>query len=373
MASTPARSSSASWPPCRPRAWSGATSTAAPPPDPARTAPHRKEQEHPHVKQPARRPPTANLAPEHALRRLELKVVRRLDGLLRGEHLGLLPGHGSEPAEARVYQPGEDDVRMMDWHVTARTTVPHVRDMIADRELETWALLDLSASMDFGTAHLEKRDLAVSALAAIGFLTARLGDRFGADVLHSGGIRRFRARSGKPALYALLQSVLNAPRTEHGAPDPDPDLAAAMQAMARSRPKRGLRVIVSDFIEPRAAATEERPWERPLRQIAARHQVLAVEILDPRELDLPDVGTVVLTDTETGAEREVHLNADVRRRYLSAARGQRLATQRALRRCGVPHLVLRTDSDWVLDIARFVMEQRRVAHRLLRHTPGRPR
>lgn len=319
----------------------------------------------------ARRPSVARLAPEHALRRLELKVVRRLDGLLRGEHLGLLPGHGSEPAEARVYQPGEDDVRMMDWHVTARTTVPHVRDMIADRELETWALVDLSASMDFGTAQLEKRDLAVSALAAVGFLTARLGDRFGADVLYAGGVRRFRARSGKPALYALLQAVLNAPRAPQGGQNSD--LAEAMQAMARSRPKRGLRVIVSDFLDPRAANTDERTWERPLRQLAARHQVLAVEILDPRELDLPDVGTVVLTDTETGTEREVHLNSDVRRRYLAAAREQRLATQRALRRCGVPHLVLRTDSDWVLDIARFVMEQRRVAHRLLRHTPVRPR
>jgi uncharacterized protein (DUF58 family) len=108
----------------------------------------------------------SQLAPERALRRLELTVVRRLEGMLHGEHLGLLPGPGTELAEAREYQVG-DDVRRMDWAVTARTTVPHVRDLIADRELETWALADLSPSMDFGTAETDKRDLVVSAIGAI--------------------------------------------------------------------------------------------------------------------------------------------------------------------------------------------------------------
>ena len=117
-------------------------------------------------------------------------------GFLHGEHLGLLPGPGTELAEARLYQPGEDDVRRMDWAVTARTTVPHVRDVIADRELETWALVDLSPSMDFGTARLEKRDLAVAAVATIGFLTIRVGDRFGGYVLHDGRMRRWPARVG---------------------------------------------------------------------------------------------------------------------------------------------------------------------------------
>lgn len=317
-------------------------------------------------------PPVSQLAPEHALRRLELKVVRRLDGLLHGEHTGLLPGTGSELAEARLYQPGEDDVRRMDWNVTARTTVPHVRDLIADRELETWALLDLSASMDFGTAALEKRDLAIAALAAVGFLTARLGDRFGAYVLHRGKTRRWPARSGKPALYALLQSISNLPRTPADAPDPV--LADALRGLVRSRPKRGMRVVVSDFLESDSAArtdtAHERAWERPMRQLAARHQVLAVEIVDPREMELPDVGLVTLTDPESGEDREVYLSADVRRRYAELATAQRAATATALRRCGAPHLVLRTDRDWVIDIARFVTEQRRVAHRLVRPSPG---
>src|ERR687888_2344769 len=155
----------------------------------------------------------SRLAPERSLKRLELKVTRRLDGLLHGEHIGLLPGPGTELAEARLYQPGEDDVRHMDWAVTARTTTPHVRDMIADRELEAWALVDLSASMDFGTADLEKRDLAVAALGAVGVLTARLGDRFGAYVMHQGAVRRIPARTGKAAMYAMLQTILNAERT----------------------------------------------------------------------------------------------------------------------------------------------------------------
>src|SRR3954454_3526466 len=125
----------------------------------------------------------SGLAPEHSLKRLELAVTRRLDGLLHGEHLGLLPGPGSDLAEARAYQPGEDDVRHMDWAVTARTTVPHVRDLIADHELETWALVDMSPSMDFGTAKMEKSELVVAALASIGFLTTRLGDRLGAYIV----------------------------------------------------------------------------------------------------------------------------------------------------------------------------------------------
>jgi len=151
------------------------------------------------------------LAPERTLRRLELSVTRRLDGLLNGEHLGLLPGPGTELAEARAYQPGEDDVRHMDWAVTARTTTPHVRDLIADHELQVWALTDLSPSMQFGTATLLKRDLAVAALAAVGFLTVRLGDRIGAYLLGPGGLHRWPARTGKAAMYSLLQAVLDTP------------------------------------------------------------------------------------------------------------------------------------------------------------------
>ncbi|MDL4776941.1 DUF58 domain-containing protein [Actinomadura xylanilytica] len=332
----------------------------------------------------------AELAPERTLRRLELSVTRRLDGLLNGEHLGLLPGPGTETAEARLYQPGEDDVRHMDWAVTARTTTPHVRDLIADHELEAWALVDLTPSMNFGTTTLVKRDLAVAALAAVGFLTVRLGDRVGAYLLHHDQTRRWPARTGKAALYALLQAVLDAhtdaedrpPRgTERGpaphtAPGTPPDattgLAAGITALDRGQTRRGLRVVISDFLDPTPATPgTPPPWERPLRRLSTRHQVLAVEIIDPRELDLPDIGLVEMTDPETGAVHEIVLNRRVREQYARAAAEQRDRTRAALRRCGTHHLVLRTDRDWIADVARFALRQRRAAGRPFSTAGGR--
>ncbi|MEU8246592.1 DUF58 domain-containing protein [Nonomuraea sp. NPDC048916] len=299
---------------------------------------------------------------EQALRRLELVVTRKLDGLLHGAHQGLLPGTGSESGDSRVYVPGEDDVRRMDWAVTARTTVPHVRDLIADRELETWALADLSPSMDFGTADTDKRDLVVSAIGAIGFLSSRMGDRFGALVIHDEFLHRMPARTGRPALYGLLHSLMDAPR---GRPVPDaPDLGEGIEVLSATRRRRGMRVVVSDFLDarPELDPGAERPWERPIRRLAARHQVLAVEVLDPRELELPDVGRVAFADPETGKVREVHLSPKVRHAYAEAAALQREGTRAALRRAGVAHLVLRTDRDWVFDVAQFVLRQRRIGH-----------
>ncbi|WP_344859159.1 DUF58 domain-containing protein [Planomonospora alba] len=306
-------------------------------------------------------------AAEQALRRLELTVVRRLDGLLHGMHQGLLPGPGSEAGDSRVYVPGEDDVRRMDWAVTARTSVPHVRDLIADRELETWALADLSPSMDFGTAGMEKRDLVLAAVAAIGFLSGRIGDRFGAYVLHDEYVHRIPARGGRPALYGLLHALASAPRGRRTADAPD--LAEAIEVLASARRRRGLRVVVSDFLDPDPTLDPdlELPWERPIRRLAARHQVLAVEIIDPRELELPAVGLVSLADPESGRSRQVRLTPKVRAAYARAAAAQRAVTRMALRRCGVAHLVLRTDRDWVLDIAQFVLRQRRTAHLTHRH------
>jgi uncharacterized protein (DUF58 family) len=304
---------------------------------------------------------------EQALRRLELTIVRRLDGLLQGAYQGLLPGPGSEFGDSRVYVPGEDDIRRMDWAVTARTTVPHVRDLVADRELEAWALADLSPSMDFGTADMEKRDLVVAAIGAIGFLAGRIGNRFGAYVLHDEYVHRMPARSGRPALYGLLHSLMEAPRGRAVADAPD--LAEAIEVMASARRRRGLRVIVSDFLDPEPTLdpTLELPWERPIRRLAAHHQVMAVEVIDPRELELPAVGLVNLTDPESGRSRQIQLTPKVRRAYAEAAAAQRAANQTALRRCGVAHLVLRTDRDWVFDIAQFVLRQRRMAYLTHRH------
>lgn len=313
--------------------------------------------------------PLSRLAPDQALRRLELQIVRRLEGFLHGEHLGLLPGPGSDLAEARVYVPGEDDVRRMDWGVTARTTIPHVRDVIADRELETWALVDLSPSMHFGTAVMEKRDLAVAAVATMGLLTFRVGDRFGGYVLSGGGLQRWPARPGRLALFALLRCLL---RTSPSAPAARSiSLAEAITQMSRAQRKRGLKVVVSDFLDARDASggIDVPPsWERPMRELARRNQTIAVEIVDPRELDIPNVGVVLLQDPETGEVRELNTaNRSVRQRYSAAARIQRERNRRALRRAGIAHLVLRTDRDWVGDTARFALRHRRTAARL--HTP----
>ncbi|MEV4564289.1 DUF58 domain-containing protein [Nonomuraea sp. NPDC049419] len=293
------------------------------------------------------------LMAEPALRRLELTITRRLDGLLQGEHLGLVPGPGSEPAESRAYRPG-DDVRRMDWNVTARTNEPHVRDLVADRELEIWALLDATASMDFGTVAMEKRELALSALAAIGFLTQRTGNRIGVHLLHGGGVRTLPARTGRPHLMALLQAAFALPRTAPGVAEPL--LGVAAEQLGRVTRRRGLVVVVSDFLD----TTET--WEPPLRCLTARHQVLAVEVIDPRELTLPDVGILTLIDPESGRRREVATgSARLRRRYAEAALAQRDAVSGALRRAGAAHLRLRTDRDWVRDLVQHVMRQRRMA------------
>lgn len=289
---------------------------------------------------------------ERVMRRLELTVLRRLDGLLQGEHLGLLPGPGTETASARPYRPGEDDPRRMDWGVTARTREPHVRDLVADRELETWALVDLSASMDFGTARAEKRELAVAAVAAVGFLSAGGGNRLGAHLLSPGGVRRLPARPGRPALLGLVRSLLTAPRAEPG--EVVPPLGGAIEALDRRHRRRGLRVIASDFLGP----PEE--WEPALRRLASRQQVLAVEVVDPRELELPDVGLLAVLDPETGRRREVWTGrAALRARYAEAAAGHRVAVRTALRRAGADHVVLRTDRDWVRDLARHATDRRR--------------
>lgn len=312
-------------------------------------------------------PGLADLAPDRRLRRLELTVTRRLDGLLHGQHRGLLPGPGSEPAGSREYRPGEDEVRRMDWAVTARTTVPHVREVDADRELTTWLLVDASPSMEYGTAELDKRELAVAAVAAVGFLTAGAGNRLGAQVLGPTRLRRFPPRSGRTHLLGLLRTLLTAPRSGgHDEPNPPPggpDLTDGLAAVHRVASRRGLVVVVSDFLDglpddPRHAP----PWEAPLRRLAVRHQVLAVEVTDPRELELPDVGLVTLADPETGRRREVWTgDPRLRERYAVAAAAQRDQVRQALRRSGAAHLPLRTDRDWGADIVRHVHAQRRLA------------
>ena len=307
---------------------------------------------------PGRRPPQPTalppppLASAAAVRRLALSVSRRLDGLLQGDHLGYLPGPGTEPAEVRAYSPG-DDVRRIDWAVTARTGQTAVRQAVAERELETTLLVDLTASMSFGTARTEKRDLAVALAAAVGHLASGPGDRLGALVL-ADGMRRLPARSGPVAVPALLH-VLLATRPVEGA---GPSLAQGLQALAAPPGRRGLLVVISDLVGP---LDDPPAWARPLRRLALHHDVVVAEVLDPRELSLPSVGTLRLVDPESGRALAVPTgDRRVRERYAEAAAARRAVNAAAVRSAGAGHLVVRTDRDWLPDLAAHLSARRRL-------------
>ena len=310
-----------------------------------------------------RPPPPAAATAVEAVRRLDLTLGRQVDGLLYGDHAGRLPGLGSEAGESRRYAPG-DDPRRIDWNVSARSQDPYVRDAVADREVETWLVVDLTASTDFGTAHCTKRDLVVAAAGAFALLASRSGDRVGAHVLTPDGIATLPARTGGAHARALLDAVSSVPRPGEPRPSGDhrPDLGHALDRLARHTRRRGLAVVVSDF--PGSGT-----WIPALRNAVARHELVAVEVLDPRELDLPDVGTLVVTDAETGEEREVRTSdAGLRRRYAAAARAQRHAVAASFRERAVDHLVLRTDRDATADLVSWLAQRpRRLSY--LRRSP----
>ena len=286
--------------------------------------------------------------PAEVLRRLDLVVRRRLDGLLHGDYMGLVPGHGSEQGETRIYAPG-DDVRRIDWNVTARMTDPHVRETIADRELECWIVADDSPSLDFGTALCEKRDLAVSAAAAIGFLTHRTGNRVGAVLIGPGGREIIPARGGKDHLMAVLHRLITSARHPSGTTD----LGGALFSLAGIARRRGVVAVVSDFLE------SPESWQPRLAQVALRHETLCIEVVDPREVELPSVGVLSLVDPRSGELFEIQTsNPKLRERYAAAAAEQRAAIAEAIRRSGADHLQLRTDRDWLLDIVHFVAQRR---------------
>jgi uncharacterized protein (DUF58 family) len=282
------------------------------------------------------------------VRRLEITITRKLDGFLHGHHQGITPGHGSEPGESRLYQPG-DDVRRIDWNVTARARELHVRNLIADRDLEAWLAVDVSASMAFGTALAEKRLVAFNAAAAVGFLTARAQNRVGAVIAAGPDRRSFPPRGNREHLRAVLATIATAPAVDGSGRT---DLGALCHDVGGRARRRGFVCIIADFLGE--------GWARPLGALAARHDVLAIEVIDPRELDLPDIGLVTLADPATGSITDVRLTPQVRRRYAEAAQAQRQQIRSDIVGAGARHLQLRTDRDWLADIVRHVQMYRRV-------------
>jgi uncharacterized protein (DUF58 family) len=215
--------------------------------------------------------------------------------------------------------------------------------------------VDLSASLDFGTADCDKRELAVAATAAVVHLTRGGGNRVGAVVSTGADTVRVPARGGLAHARGLVRRVAEVPRAAEGTRG---DLAGTLEQLRRPPRRRGLVVVISDFLGPRDGV-DAFDWQRPLRALSARHDLLAVEVLDPRDLELPDVGTVVLADPETGRQKEVVTTPLLRREFAAAASAHRDDVAVALRRTGAGHLVLRTDSDWVADVVRFVVARKR--------------
>ncbi len=292
-------------------------------------------------------PPDEALA--QMLRTLELTITRKLDGLLHGQYQGLTPGHGSEPGEARTYIPG-DDVRRIDWNVTARTQELHVRDLIADRDLEAWLAVDASASMAFGTDTAEKRSVALGAAAAVGFLTARGQNRIGAVIASGPDLRTFPPRGGRDHLRGILTALASTPIPAGAGRT---DIGALADDVARRSRRRGFVCLISDFMAP--AET----WKAQVGTLAVRHDLLAIEIVDRRELDLPAIGSMTLQDPTTGAIRDVRITEAVRRRYANAAAAQRESIRAAIRATGAQHLQLQTNDDWLITLMRYAHQRRR--------------
>ena len=297
-----------------------------------------------------------------ALATLELTVRRRLDGLLQGNHLGLVPGPGTEPGDARPYNPG-DDVRRMDWSVTARTTEPHIRQTVADRELETWLVADLSASLDFGTTGCEKRDLVVAAAAAVGHLTRGGGNRIGAVVATGGGMTRVPARGGRPHLQHLLRVLAATPRS---GPGDRGDLAVALEQLRRPPRRRGLAVVISDFIGP-ARAGNARCARCPAGTTCWPSRCSTRGTSNCR----PSAWSPCWIRRPAAPRRSPPPSSCGRR---SRRPPPSIATEVAvaLRRAGAAHLVLRTDRDWVADVMRFVMSRKRGWTGAAAGAPGSP-
>jgi len=284
--------------------------------------------------------------PERLLRALDITVARRMEGLLAGDYRSALLGQGSELAQIRQYVLG-DDVRQIDWNVTARTGEPHVRVQHAERVLVTWLVLDTSPSMNFGTADRRKVDVAEGVAIAVGHVATRRGNRLGVVTFGDAQPRSAPVRQGRHGLIGLLTAL------RHDAEEPGQRVGATSLGEAIRRAdalarQRSFVVLVSDFRGPD-------DWRRPMLQLAGRHDVIAVEIRDPREQELPDAGELWLVDPETGRQLRVDTrSAKLRHRFASAAAEDRQRVAQTLASIAVRHVVLTTSGDWLRELALFL-------------------
>jgi uncharacterized protein (DUF58 family) len=283
--------------------------------------------------------------PEALLRALDVSIGRKMQGLLAGDYRSALLGDGTELAQVRPYFPGDDDVRRIDWNVTARTGVPHVRVHLAERVLVTWLVLDTSASMQFGTAERRKADVAEGVAIAVGHVATRRGNRLGLVTFGDDRPRTFPPRQGRVGLLGLLSTLRDEQDMENAGPT---SLGEALHRTASLARQRSAVVVVSDFRGPL-------DWRRPLLELSSRHDVIAVEIRDPREQELPNAGVLWLVDPETGRQvRADTRNERLRARFAAAAASERAELARILAGAGARHVVLTTAGDWLRSFAVFL-------------------
>jgi uncharacterized protein (DUF58 family) len=298
--------------------------------------------------------PPAPVTPEQVLQRLDWRVIRRLDGLLQGDYRTLFYGPGIDFADLREYQPG-DDVRHIDWNVTARTTTPYIRQYHADRELTAWLLLDRSPSMGFGAADRTQEMVLTDLVATLARLLTRGGNRVGAVLYENAVERIIEPRSGRNQVLRIARELLR-PTVASGT---ETNLAGLVRTAASVIRRRSLVFVISDFIS-------EPGWERGLALLAQRHEVVAIRVWDPREVELPDIGVVVMQDSETGAQMFVDTSDPrFRRRFRAAADAREARLEEGVLRAGIDLFALSTDEDLVRALMRLLdtRKQRRAVHR----------
>ena len=296
--------------------------------------------------------PTSPLTADRVLRRLEWHVIRRLDGRLQGNYRTLLRGHGTDFRDVREYETG-DDVRHIDWNVTARMDDMYVRQYTEDRELTAWLLLDHSPSMGFGPVNRTKEHVLRDVAVTVAKLLVRGGNRVGAIVYDNESVRTIPPRQGRTQVLALTRELLR-PMSGRGTVT---DLRRLLDTAARVIRRRSLVVLLSDFIS-------EPGWEGALLRLTERHEVVAVRLVDPREFELPDAGLIVVEDNETGEQLTVDSgDPEFRRRLRAAGEERENAIRQATRRAGVELHVVSTDDDLVGALVSIVGSRRRSRRR----------
>jgi uncharacterized protein (DUF58 family) len=285
--------------------------------------------------------------PDALLRALDLTIGRRVGGLLAGDYRSALLGEGTELAQVRPYVPGTDDVRRIDWNVTARTGEPHVRVQLAERVLVTWLVLDTSPSMRFGTADRRKADVAEGVAIAVGHVATRRGNRLGVVTFGGRTQQSLPPRQGRIGLIGLLGTLRGDDDDAHvGATS----LGEALHRTGALARQRAVVVVVSDFRGPL-------DWRRPLLDLAGRHEIVAVEIRDPREQELPNAGVLWLVDPETGRQVRADTRSErLRARFAAAAAEERREVAGRLASAGARHVVLSTSGDWLRALASFLRQ-----------------